>query len=359
MKKALSVLILATLVVSVASVARAEKDNDRAKELERVQAAGRVLDEIMNTPDKGIPAEVLKSAKCVAVVPSMLKGGFILGARYGKGLATCRTGNGWSAPAPIRVEGGSYGLQIGGEAVDLVMLVMNEQGMNHLLSSKFKIGADASAAAGPVGRDVQAATNVTLKSEILTYSRARGAFAGITLNGAVVKQDEDDIRALYGKQLDFRALLTGRVPPPQETQSFLASVRRNFREARDVASDRRSRSETERTTASGAAGTTGTATSTERKSRADESGAIAGSAGAKGSKGGVATEDNADVRSDVEKALRNEPGLSSSTIVVTVRPDAIELSGSVPTQNDKAAARRVAESKAGDRKVVDDKLVVK
>src|SRR5512141_1932530 len=181
---------------------------------------------IMGTPDKGIPEEILGSAECVAVVPSMLKGGFIVGGSYGKGLASCKTANGWSAPAFFRVEGGSFGLQIGGQAVDLVMVIMNERGMRALLSSKFKLGADASVAAGPVGRHAEGATDLKMRAQVLTYSRARGVFAGISLNGAVIKQDRDDTRAFYGHMVPYRTLLTGARPAPAEANPFLEPLRR-------------------------------------------------------------------------------------------------------------------------------------
>jgi lipid-binding SYLF domain-containing protein len=200
-------------------------DKNTSNEVKRVQSAATVLDQIMETPDKGIPKEILESAKCVAVVPSMIKGGFILGARYGKGVATCRTsGSGWSAPAPITIAGGSWGLQFGGEAVDLVMLVMNDKGMQSLLSSKFKLGAEGSAAAGPVGRQTEANTDWKMRAEVLTYSRARGVFAGLELNGAVIKQDDDDTRVLYGKLVPFKTILAGSVSAPAGTHRFVATV---------------------------------------------------------------------------------------------------------------------------------------
>jgi lipid-binding SYLF domain-containing protein len=217
MKKLLVLVVLASL----STAAWAE---DRDKIVDRVDAAATVLDEIMTAPDKGIPEEVLGSAQCIAVVPSLLKGGFVVGAAYGKGVVTCRAQKGWSAPAFFRVEGGSFGLQIGGQAVDLVMLVMNDNGMRNLLSSKFKIGADASAAAGPVGRHAEAATDWKMRAELLTYSRARGLFAGITLNGEVVKQDRDDTRDFYGRMVSFRSVLTGLVAPPAGSEPFLKAA---------------------------------------------------------------------------------------------------------------------------------------
>ena len=218
MKKLLVLVVLA----SFCSAAWAAEDRDKI--VDRVEAAGTVLDEIMAAPDKGIPEEVLSSAQCIAVVPSLLKGGFIVGAAYGKGVVTCRTQKGWSAPAFFRVEGGSFGLQIGGQAVDLVMLVMNDNGMRNLLSSKFKIGADASAAAGPVGRHAEAATDWKMRAELLTYSRARGLFAGISLEGSVVKQDKDDTRDFYGRMVSFRSVLTGLVAPPAGSEPFLKAA---------------------------------------------------------------------------------------------------------------------------------------
>ena len=200
--------------------------NERSDVVKRVQASADVLDEIMAAPDKDIPQEIMESAVCVGVVPSVMKGGFIFGAEYGKGVATCRTANGWSAPAPFKVVGGSWGLQIGGEAVDLVMLVMNKNGMEKLLSSKFKLGADASVAAGPVGRHAEGETDWKMRAEVLTYSRARGLFAGVTLNGAVVEQDGDATRAFYGRDESFRAILQGGVSAPSGSEPFLAAVKK-------------------------------------------------------------------------------------------------------------------------------------
>ncbi len=197
---------------------------DRANTVERVQAAGTVIDEIMNAPDSRIPDEIFDSAKCIAVVPSMLKGAFVFGAQYGKGVASCRTEKGWSAPAFFRVTGGSFGFQIGGQAVDLIMVVMNDEGMQNLLASKFKIGADASAAAGPVGRQAQGATDWKMRAQILTYSRARGIFAGISLDGAVVMQGKDDTRAFYGRMVPFKTLLTGELAAPEDAKPFISSL---------------------------------------------------------------------------------------------------------------------------------------
>jgi SH3 domain-containing YSC84-like protein 1 len=192
---------------------------------ERLENAGNVLHEIMAMPDKGIPEEVLEHAKCIAVVPHMVKGGFIFGGKGGKGVATCRTANGWSAPAFITISGGSWGLQIGVEAVDVVLIIQNEKGMQKLLSSNFQIGADASAAAGPVGRHAEAGTDWKLDTEILTYSRAKGAFAGLTLEGASLRQDDDSRHAIYGRNVTTRAILSGKAAPPAAAKPFLAEVR--------------------------------------------------------------------------------------------------------------------------------------
>jgi lipid-binding SYLF domain-containing protein len=192
---------------------------------ERLENSKQVLHEIMGMPDKGIPEEVLEHAKCIAVVPHMVKGGFVFGGKGGKGVATCRTANGWSAPAFITISGGSWGLQIGVQAVDLVMIIQNEKGMQKLLESNFHVGADASAAAGPVGRHAEAGTDWKMDTEILTYSRAKGVFAGLTLEGASIRQDNDSRHAIYGRKVTTRALLLGKVTPPAVVEPFLAEVR--------------------------------------------------------------------------------------------------------------------------------------
>ena len=219
MRKAV-LLPLVVLALTIAGFGQ----TDRSKVLERVQDSGQILHEIMSAPDSGIPDNVIGSAQCVAVVPSYLKGAFVVGASYGKGVASCRTDHGWSAPAFFRLEGGSFGFQIGGQAVDLVMLIMNEAGMRNLLSSKFKLGANASVAAGPVGRHADASTDWKMRAQVLTYSRARGVFAGISLDGAVIKQDRDDTRAFYGRMVPYRSLLTGITPVPTDAGPFLNSL---------------------------------------------------------------------------------------------------------------------------------------
>jgi lipid-binding SYLF domain-containing protein len=178
----------------------------------------------MATPDKGIPEEVLSNAKCILVVPDLIKGGFILGGKHGRGVASCRTGHGWSAPAFVSGGGGSWGLQIGVEGVDLVMLVMNDQGFQHPLSSKFALSGEGSVAAGPVGRHASAGTDWKMNTEVLTYSRSKGVFAGLTLEGAVVQQDDDSTRAIYGRNMRFRNILSGNVSTPESGEQFVKAV---------------------------------------------------------------------------------------------------------------------------------------
>jgi SH3 domain-containing YSC84-like protein 1 len=227
MRKSLVLLLLVFFLTPILSAgadedAKAPESNTKASG--RVEAAGTVLDEIQAAPDQRIPEEVLGSAECVAVVPSMLNGGFVVGGRYGKGVASCRTEKGWSAPAFFTVGGGSFGLQIGGQATDLVMLIMNKGGMDHLLSSQFKLGADASAAAGPVGRHASANTDWKMKAQVLTYSRARGIFAGLELVGAVIKQDKGSTREFYGRMVPFKTSLEGDAEAPKTAYPFLNSL---------------------------------------------------------------------------------------------------------------------------------------
>src|SRR5881392_2591417 len=219
MKRFLAVIAL----VCVASIALASDPDEENKAEDRIKAAANVLDEIQSAPDQGMPEEVLGSAECVAVVPTMLNGGFIVGARYGRGVASCRTPKGWSAPAFFSVKGGSFGLQIGGQAVDLVMLIMNKEGMENLLSSKVKLGADASVAAGPVGRHAAADTDWKLRAQVLSYSRARGVFAGLELNGAVLKIDRESTLEFYGKMQPFDTTLT-TVSSPAAALPFLSDL---------------------------------------------------------------------------------------------------------------------------------------
>jgi SH3 domain-containing YSC84-like protein 1 len=219
MRKLLVLLLMISWALTISLFA-----DENSKAARRVESAGTVLDEIQGTPDQGIPEEVLGSAECVAVVPSLLKGGFIFGGRYGKGVASCRTEKGWSAPAFFTIGGGSFGLQIGGQAVDLVMLIMNKDGMKNLLSSQFKLGADASAAAGPVGRHASADTDWKMRAQVLTYSRARGLFAGLELVGASIKQDKDSTREFYGRMVPFKTSLEGNIEATQAAYPFLNTL---------------------------------------------------------------------------------------------------------------------------------------
>lgn len=237
MKKWLS----AALVLLAATFVSATAKEDST---ERLKMSTEVLQQIMSAPDKGVPEEVIDNAKCIVVVPHLVKGGFIVGGKHGRGVATCRTAAGWSAPAFISVGGGSWGLQIGVEGVDLLMFVMNDQGLEHLLSSKFQISGEGSAAAGPVGRHASAGTDWKMNTEMLTYSRSKGAFAGLTLEGAVVEKDDDSTNAIYGSNVGFRPVLTGKVPAPAVAADFLSAVRSASRvaalhEAQEKAEDKK------------------------------------------------------------------------------------------------------------------------
>ena len=216
---------LVTIVAMLGMTSIGWAATDREATVDRLQHAGAVLHEIMAAPDKGIPEEVLEHAKCIAVVPHMIKGGFVFGAENGRGVATCRTANGWSAPAFFAITGGSWGLQIGIEGVDLVMIIQNDRGMQHLINSDFQLGGDASAAAGPVGRHASADTDWKLNTEVLTYSRAKGAFAGLTLTGAAIRRDNDSTEAIYGHEISTRRILQGEVAVPASAGSFLEAVR--------------------------------------------------------------------------------------------------------------------------------------
>ncbi|HKM46787.1 MAG TPA: lipid-binding SYLF domain-containing protein [Terriglobales bacterium] len=221
MKKVMSLLLMSLigLVGTFAWAGSAREDT-----VDRMQKSVDVLHAVMSTPDKGIPEEVLSGAKCIVVVPDLVKGGFVFGGKHGRGVATCRTSEGWSAPAFVSVGGGSWGLQIGIEDVDLVMLVMNDRGLQHLLSSKFELTGEGSVAAGPVGRHTSAGTDILLNTEVLTYSRSKGIFAGLTLEGAVVEQDNDSTRAIYGKHMSFRNILSGKATTPRSADAFLKAV---------------------------------------------------------------------------------------------------------------------------------------
>ncbi|MGA2673457.1 MAG: lipid-binding SYLF domain-containing protein [Terracidiphilus sp.] len=216
------VTLVAIFGLGMASAAWAES---REEAKDRLDNAAAVLHEVMAAPDKGIPEEVLDHAKCIAVVPHMIKGGLVFGAENGRGVATCRTEHGWSAPAFFAITGGSWGLQIGVEGVDLVMIFQGDKGMQRLESAKFQLGADASAAAGPVGRHASANTDWKLDTEILTYSRAKGAFAGLTLTGADIRRDDGSMDAFYGHDVSTHRVLRGEVETPAGAHAFLDAVR--------------------------------------------------------------------------------------------------------------------------------------
>jgi lipid-binding SYLF domain-containing protein len=229
MKKLISLLL--TSFISLAGTC-AWAGSARKDSVARLQSSIDVLHAIMATPDKGIPEEVLSNAKCILVVPDLIKGGFIFGGKHGRGVASCRTGSGWSAPAFVSVGGGSWGLQIGVEGVDLVMLVMNDRGLQQLLSSKFELTGEGSVAAGPVGRHASAGTDWKMNTEMLTYSRSKGVFAGLTLEGAVVEQDNDSTRAIYGRHIMFHNILSGKASTPKSAVGFVTAVSRAGQQAR-------------------------------------------------------------------------------------------------------------------------------
>ncbi len=201
---------------------------DKAKLDERLTSAQAVLNEVMAAPDKSIPNSILSNAECVVVIPGFKKGAFVVGAQYGQGAATCRTGHGWSAPVFVQLTGGSFGFQAGGQSTDLVLVAMNQGGLQHMLTNKFKIGADAAASAGPVGRNAQAGTDWKLNAEFLTYSRSKGLFLGINLDGTVLSQNQDDTREFYGAAIPFKAILDGETPAPPDARPFVGTVARYF-----------------------------------------------------------------------------------------------------------------------------------
>src|SRR5580692_1021410 len=226
MKRLFALLCLAGMSLPVFAA------SDKAALDERLENARIVIDEVMQTPDKGIPDGIVKQATCIAVVPSLKKGAFIVGAEYGQGVVTCRTGHGWSGPVFIRLAGGSFGFQIGGQATDLVLVAVNDHGFQDLLKSKFKLGGDVAASAGPVGRNSQASTDLKLNAELLTYSRSKGLFAGIDLNGATVSQNVEDTGLYYGQSYGFRTVLHGDVAVPDGATPFVRTVAHAFVDAK-------------------------------------------------------------------------------------------------------------------------------
>lgn len=215
MRRLVCVLLASAIVASSAFA------SDREDDITRTRKAAEVFKQIMMTPDKGIPDELLKAASCIAVIPGDKKLAFIFGGNYGRGLASCRTEHGWSAPVFLALDGGSVGYQVGGSSTDIVMLFMNSHALQSLLSDKFKLGADAGAAAGPLGRHAAASTDLKLNAEILTYSRSKGLFAGVSLDGAVVQADKSGEKAMYGDDVDRHDVLDGKTPAPASARPFL------------------------------------------------------------------------------------------------------------------------------------------
>lgn len=225
-KKFAAVACTAAVCTSMAFAADMEKLNHR------IEDAHAVLHELMATPDKGIPLEIASKATCVAVVPGFKKGAFVVGGQYGQGLATCRTGKGWSAPVFIQITGASFGLQIGGQSTDLVLVGRTRKSMDAMLHDKVKLGGDLAASAGPVGRNSQAATTALASAEFLTYSRSKGLFAGVDLTGDVVNQNNGDTEEYYGKGISYEKILSGSVPTPAGAQHFISTVNQMFKAGR-------------------------------------------------------------------------------------------------------------------------------
>jgi lipid-binding SYLF domain-containing protein len=227
MKKMLALMCVAACSLPVFAASSKADLNDR------LEKARMVIQELSNTPDKGIPDAIVEKAVCIAVVPSLKKAAFGVGGQYGQGVVTCRTGHGWSGPVFIRMAGGSFGFQIGASGTDLVMVAMNQHGMQDLLKSKFKIGGDASAAAGPVGRKAAADTSINMSAELLTYSRSKGLFAGVDLDGTSVSQNQDDTNEFYGGNHSFHSILDGSVPVPESARPFVRTVAHYFHSTQD------------------------------------------------------------------------------------------------------------------------------
>lgn len=227
-KQFLVISLLAACFVLPAVTSASDRDDD----VKRIDKSTQVLREIMNTPDKGIPHDLFESAKCIAIIPGEVKFAFMLGGNYGRGLATCHTPKGWSAPMFVALGGGSVGYQIGGSSTDIIMLFMNDHALQSLLSDKFKLGGDASVAAGPVGRHAAADTDLKLKAEVLTYSRAHGIFAGVSLDGAVVRTDKSGDQAMYGDDVTHRQILDGNVPVPPSAEALIHQIHASVMEAK-------------------------------------------------------------------------------------------------------------------------------
>jgi lipid-binding SYLF domain-containing protein len=215
-------ILAVTILIGIASLTAVASDRD--DDVNRTQKAAQVFKEIMNTPDQGIPSNLLESAKCIAIIPGDKKFAFVFGGSYGRGLATCRTGHGWSAPMFVAIDSGSVGYQIGGSSTDIVMLFMNDHALQSLMSDKFKVGADASVAAGPVGRNAAAGTDLKLNAEILSYSRSKGIFAGVSLDGAVMQADKSGDKAMYGDDVNRHEILDGKVAVPASARALVEEL---------------------------------------------------------------------------------------------------------------------------------------
>jgi lipid-binding SYLF domain-containing protein len=215
-------ILAVTILMAIASLTAVASDRD--DDVNRTQKAAQVFKEIMNTPDQGIPSNLLESAKCIAIIPGDKKFAFVFGGSYGRGIATCRTGHGWSAPMFVAIDSGSVGYQIGGSSTDIVMLFMNDHALQSLMSDKFKVGADASVAAGPVGRNATAATDLKLNAEILSYSRSKGIFAGVSLDGAVMQADKSGDKAMYGDDVNRHEILDGKVAVPASARALVEEL---------------------------------------------------------------------------------------------------------------------------------------
>ena len=224
MKKVIGVMCAVAMSVGALSV----QAQDNGKLDERLASATAVIDEVMSVPDKAIPQSILSGAHCVVVIPSYKKGAFGVGGQYGQGVATCRTPQGWSSPVFVQLAGASFGFQIGGQATDLILVAMNHNGLEDMLKNKVKLGGDAAASAGPVGRNAQAGTDWKLNAEFLTWSRSKGLFAGLDLDGTVLSQNNDDTRIIYGADVPFKAILAGDQPVPDDAKPFVRTVARYF-----------------------------------------------------------------------------------------------------------------------------------
>jgi lipid-binding SYLF domain-containing protein len=226
MKTTVHIVMMSAVALGILTASSYLRADDRGQDLKRIHDAQEVFHELMETPDRAIPHELLESAKCIAIIPGQKKAGFIVAVEYGKGLAMCRTEHAWSGPIFLTIAGGGFGLLAGGTSTDVVMVFRNREGFQKLLSDKFKIGPDATAAAGPVGRNAAAATDLEMHAEILTYSRSRGVFAGVSLEGAVVTPDRKADEALYGRRVDREAVVSGKVAVPEAARDLVAEIRR-------------------------------------------------------------------------------------------------------------------------------------